>query len=48
MKRWERQFWATGRTLSHEKICVASSSPASDGERVFALYSSNDLGVPGP
>jgi outer membrane protein assembly factor BamB len=40
---WERQFWATGQTLSHPKTCVASSSPASDGERVFALYSSSDL-----
>ena len=40
---WERQFWATGRTASHPKTCVASSSPASDGERIFALYSSNDL-----
>jgi len=41
--RWERQFWATGRTISHPKTCVASSSPASDGQRIFALYSSNDL-----
>jgi len=41
--RWARQFWATGRTMCHEKTCVAASSPASDGERVFALFSSNDL-----
>lgn len=40
---WERQFWATGRTGSHPKTCNASSTPASDGNRVFALYSSNDL-----
>jgi outer membrane protein assembly factor BamB len=40
---WERQFWATGRTASHPKTCVAAPSPASDGERIFALYSSNDL-----
>ncbi len=40
---WERQFWATGRTTCHEKISVAGPSPASDGERVFALFSSNDL-----
>ncbi len=40
--RWERQFWATGRTMTHEKIGGAAPTPASDGERVFALYSSND------
>lgn len=40
---WERQFWATGRTTSHPKTCVAAPSPASDGERIFAFYSSNDL-----
>ncbi len=42
-KRWERQFWSTGRTLAHEKTCVAAPTPASDGERIFAIYSSNDL-----
>ncbi|HXI50426.1 MAG TPA: PQQ-binding-like beta-propeller repeat protein [Candidatus Saccharimonadales bacterium] len=42
-KRWERQFWATGRTMSHEKTCVAAPTPASDGERLFAIFSSNDL-----
>jgi len=41
--RWERQFWATGRTMTHEKISVAAPTPASDGERVFALFSSNDI-----
>ena len=40
---WERQFWATGRTSCHDKMSVATSNPASDGERIFALYSSNDL-----
>ena len=40
---WERQFWATGRTMAHEKTCVAAPTPASDGERIFALFSSNDL-----
>lgn len=40
---WERKFWVTGRTMSHPKTCVAAPSPASDGERIFALYSSNDL-----
>jgi outer membrane protein assembly factor BamB len=42
-KRWERQFWATGRTMCQEKTCVAAPTPASDGERLFAIFSSNDL-----
>ncbi|HUQ71988.1 MAG TPA: PQQ-binding-like beta-propeller repeat protein [Planctomycetaceae bacterium] len=40
---WSRQFRATGRTTSHPKTCVAAPTPASDGERIFALYSSDDL-----
>lgn len=40
--RWERQLWATGRTMTHEKISGATPSPASDGHHVFALWSSND------
>ena len=40
---WERNFRATGRTMTHKKTCVAAPTMASDGERVFALYSSNDL-----
>ena len=40
---WERQFWATGRTMAHKKTCVAAPTPASDGKHLFALYSSNDL-----
>ena len=40
--RWERQFWATGRTMTHEKISAATPSPASDGRRIFAIFSSND------
>ena len=40
---WERQFWATGRTNCHEKTSVAASTPASDGERIYALFSSNDV-----
>jgi outer membrane protein assembly factor BamB len=40
---WERQFWATGRTQTHEKMCVATPTPASDGKRIFAFFSSNDL-----
>jgi outer membrane protein assembly factor BamB len=40
---WKRRFWATGRTMCHEKTSVAAPTPASDGERIVALYSSNDL-----
>ena len=42
-KLWERQFWSTGRTICHEKTSVAAPTPVSDGERVLALFSSNDL-----
>lgn len=41
--QWERRFWATGRTLTHEKMCNATPTPASDGERIFASFSSNDV-----
>jgi outer membrane protein assembly factor BamB len=40
---WERQLQATGRTMSHPKTSVASCTPCSDGHRVYALWSSNDL-----
>ncbi len=40
---WHRQFWATGRTLTHPFSAVAAPTPASDGKRIFAFYSSNDL-----
>ncbi|MCB1064902.1 MAG: PQQ-binding-like beta-propeller repeat protein [Verrucomicrobiae bacterium] len=40
---WQRNFWATGRTMCHNKTCVAAPTPASDGERIYALWSSNDL-----
>jgi outer membrane protein assembly factor BamB len=40
---WERQFWATGRTSSHPTTCNAAPTPVSDGERIYAFYSSNDL-----
>ena len=42
-KLWKRTFWATGRTMCHEKTCVAAPTPVSDGQHVVALYSSNDL-----
>lgn len=40
---WERTSIATGRTVCHSKMCVATPTPASDGQRVFSFYSSNDL-----
>jgi len=40
---WERQFWATGRTATHSSISGAAPTPASDGQHVFAFFSSNDL-----
>ena len=42
-KVWERQLWATGRTMCHEKTAVAASTPASDGEFIVAIFSSNDI-----
>ena len=42
-KRWERRFWATGRTMAHPKTSIAAPTPTSDGDRLFALYSTNDL-----
>jgi outer membrane protein assembly factor BamB len=42
-KVWHRQFWATGRTMCHPKMCNATPTPASDGKHIFAFYSSNDL-----
>jgi outer membrane protein assembly factor BamB len=40
---WERQFGAMGRTMTYETMSNATPTMASDGERVFAFYSSNDL-----
>jgi outer membrane protein assembly factor BamB len=42
-RRWHRRFWATGRTLCHPTSAVAAPTPASDGQRIFAFYSSCDL-----
>ncbi|NNE93524.1 MAG: PQQ-binding-like beta-propeller repeat protein [Verrucomicrobiales bacterium] len=42
-KTWERFFRATGRTMCHQKTCVAAPTPASDGKNVYVIYSSNDL-----
>ncbi len=41
--RWERQLWATGSAVCHAFGGVAAPTPASDGRRVFAFFSSNDL-----
>jgi outer membrane protein assembly factor BamB len=40
---WQRQLWATGSTVVSAFGGVASPTPASDGRRIFALFSSNDL-----
>lgn len=40
---WQRQFWATGRPYHHPTSANAAPTPASDGQRIFAFYSSNDL-----
>jgi outer membrane protein assembly factor BamB len=39
---WERQFWATGRTMCHEVTSVAAPTPVSDGQVILATFSSND------
>lgn len=41
--RWHRQMWATGQTACHPFGALAGNTPASDGRRVYAFYSSNDL-----
>ena len=43
VKLWERQFWATGRTMCHEKTSVAAPTPASDGKLIVAIFSSSDV-----
>ena len=40
---WDRQVWATGRTMCHPKTSVAAPTPCSDGKNVYAIFSSNDL-----
>ena len=41
--RWRRSFWATGRTYTHPTSSNAAPTPVSDGEYIYAFYSSNDL-----
>ncbi|MDP6794147.1 MAG: PQQ-binding-like beta-propeller repeat protein [Verrucomicrobiota bacterium] len=40
---WQRRFWAMGSTMCHKKTSIAAPTPVTDGERLFALFSSNDL-----
>ncbi len=40
---WTRQFQATGRTICHQSMCMATPQPCSDGERIYAYYSCNDV-----
>ncbi len=40
---WKRDFWATGRCFHHPMSANAAPTPASDGQRIFAFYSSGDL-----
>ncbi len=42
-KLWERQFWATGRTMTHQKTAGAAPTSCSDGQRLFSIFSSNDV-----
>lgn len=42
-ERWRRQLWATGRTFTHPLTANAAPTPVSDGKRIYAFFSSNDL-----
>jgi outer membrane protein assembly factor BamB len=42
-KLWQRNFWATGPTDAHPKTSMAAPTPASDGQRVIALFGTDDL-----
>lgn len=41
--QWEQTFRATGRPYCHPTSANAAPTPVSDGEYVFAFFSSNDL-----
>jgi len=41
--QWEQKFIATGRPFCHPTSANAAPTPTSDGKRVFAFFSSNDL-----
>lgn len=40
---WEQKFWATGRCFCHPLSSNAAPTPTTDGEHIFAFFSSNDL-----
>jgi outer membrane protein assembly factor BamB len=40
---WERDFLATGNTMRFPTNPIATCTPCSDGQRIFALYSTNDV-----
>ncbi len=40
---WSRKVKATGRPFCHPTSANAAPTPCSDGQRIFAFYSSNDL-----
>lgn len=42
-KLWERQLWATGKTLCHPKTSMASPTPCTDGRNVYTLFATGDL-----
>ena len=42
-KRWERTFLATGSLLFQEFGGIAANTPVSDGKRIVAMFSSNDV-----
>ncbi|HOA51952.1 MAG: PQQ-binding-like beta-propeller repeat protein [Thermogutta sp.] len=42
-QEWDFRFWATGSTVCNPFGGVAASTPVSDGRRIVALFSSNDL-----
>jgi outer membrane protein assembly factor BamB len=42
-QNWTQEFVARGRPFCHPTSANAAPTPASDGERIYAFYSSNDL-----
>ncbi|MDG2013221.1 MAG: PQQ-binding-like beta-propeller repeat protein [Pirellulaceae bacterium] len=40
---WQRRFLATGRCFCHPLSANAAPTPCTDGESIFAFFSSNDL-----
>ena len=42
-KLWERQYWATGRTMTHPSISPAAPTPVAADGKIFAAFSTNDV-----